>query len=167
MTHPVHPSTGGTSRRAVETVAALAFAGIGLVALWDSSRLGAGWGSDGPQSGYFPFWIALIMTAASLVALAGVWRDTEADETFLTRPQLGLVLSVLVPATAFVLAIGWLGLYGPAALLIAWFMARLGGFSWRAGLLTGAGVAAVAFVTFEIWFLVPLPKGPVEAWFGY
>lgn len=166
MTHPVHPSSGAP-RRTVEIVTALAFAGVGLVALWDSSRLGAGWGADGPQSGYFPFWIAMIMTGASLVTLAGIWRDAGDAETFLTRDQLGLVLSVLVPATVFVLAIGALGLYGPAALLIAWFMARLGGFSWRAGLVTGAAVAAVAFVTFEIWFLVPLPKGPVEAWFGY
>ena len=70
-------------------------------------------------------------------------------------------------ASLFVVAIGWAGLYIPAALLIAWFMARLGGFSWRAGLLTGVCIAALAFVTFETWFLVPLPKGPVETWFGY
>jgi hypothetical protein len=167
MSGSMQPRAAGVSRRALEVVTALGFAGIGLVALWDSSRIGAGWGADGPQSGYFPFWIALIMTGASLAALTGAWRDTAPDETFLTRDQLGLVLQVLVPATLFVLAIGWVGLYFPAALLVAWFMARLGGFSWRAGLLTGAGIAALAFVTFETWFLVPLPKGPVETWLGY
>jgi hypothetical protein len=23
------------------------------------------------------------------------------------------------------------------------------------------------FLLFEVWFLIPLPKGPVESWFGY
>ncbi|KAA2237551.1 tripartite tricarboxylate transporter TctB family protein [Salinarimonas soli] len=167
MSGSMQPRAAGVSRRAVEVVTASAFAAIGIVGLWDSSRIGAGWGTDGPQSGYFPFWIALIMTGASLFTLVSAWRDAGPDETFLTRPQLGLVLSILAPATAFVLAIAWAGLYVPAALLIAWFMARLGGYSWRAGLLTGASIAVLSFVTFEIWFLVPLPKGPLETWLGY
>jgi putative tricarboxylic transport membrane protein len=28
-------------------------------------------------------------------------------------------------------------------------------------------VPLIAFFIFEKWFLVPMPKGPMEAWFGY
>ena len=36
-------------------------------------RLGIGWGTDGPQSGFFPFWLAVIMVARlRAIVAAGV-----------------------------------------------------------------------------------------------
>lgn len=158
---------GGVSRRGVEIVTAAAIAAVGAVALWDSRRIGAGWGADGPQSGYFPFWIALCLLGVALAILVEALRGSRPDEAFLTRQQLRLVLSVLLPTVVYVAMIAPLGIYLPSALLVTWFMARLGGYAWTTGLAVGAGVAAACFVTFERWFLVPLPKGPVEAWLGF
>ena len=42
---------------------------LGALVMWDSVRLGARWGSDGPEAGYFPFYIALLMSIASAVNL--------------------------------------------------------------------------------------------------
>ncbi len=155
------------SRTSMEILASLVIAGIGLLGLWDSRRLGAGWGAEGPQAGYFPFYIALILVLASVGNLVQLRRQAEPGEVFLTRPQLGLVLAILVPAIVFVAAIPFLGLYVPSAALILWFMTVLGGFSWRAAVPTALGITAVAFTTFETWFLVPLPKGPLETFLGY
>ncbi len=52
-------------------------------------------------------------------------------------------------------------------MLVAWFMLRLGGFGWRSAIPAGLATALVTFVVFELWFLVSLPKGPIEDYLGY
>jgi putative tricarboxylic transport membrane protein len=163
------PEPGGLTLRAAEVGTSLALAGIGAVAIWDSLRLGAGWGADGPRSGTFPFWIGVILVLASagtLVRALRAGRDGPVG-LFVTWPQLRLVLSVLVPTALYVAAIPFAGIYLASAALVVWFMARLGGFSWRSAVPAGIATALVAFAVFEIWFLVALPKGPVEEWLGF
>ena len=156
----------------VEIATALVLAGLGAAAMWDSRRLGIGWGAEGPQSGYFPFWIGLVLLLASLGNLALALRARGAAAKrggglFVTWPQLRLVLSVLLPTAVYVAAIPFAGLYAASAVLVAWFMIRLGGFRWWVAAASGLATALVAFVVFEEWFLVALPKGPIEHWLGY
>ncbi|HZH47424.1 MAG TPA: tripartite tricarboxylate transporter TctB family protein [Roseococcus sp.] len=158
----------GVSVRTMEIATAAAFAMIGGVAIWDSARLGAGWGGDGPQSGYFPFWIGTVLVLAAMGQLIAAARGaSRAEGGFLTWEQGRTVMTVLVPTAIFVLVIPHAGLYLPAAALVAWFMCRLGGFGLARGLASGGATAAVTFVVFEIWFLVALPKGPIETALGY
>jgi hypothetical protein len=165
------PAEGGVTVRAAEVGTCLALAAIGGAAIWDSLRLGAGWGADGPRSGTFPFWIGAILVLASagtlVRALRGAGRRGAPGGMFVTWPQLRLVLSVLVPTALYVAAIPFAGIYLASAALVVWFMMRLGGFSWRSAVPAGIATAIVAFVVFEIWFLVALPKGPIEEWLGY
>ena len=161
---------GGVRAVAVDAVTSLLLAGIGAAAMWDSTRIGAGWGAEGPQSGYFPFWIGAVLVAASLgnlVLAARARGGAEGGSLFVTWPQLRLVLSVLLPTTVYVAAIPFIGLYVASALLVAWFMIRLGDFRWWVAAASGLATALVAFAVFETWFLVALPKGPVETWLGY
>ena len=160
----------GVRTVAVEAATSLLLAGLGAAARWDSRRLGAGWGAEGPQSGYFPFWIGALLLAASLGNLAVALRARGAAKgggLFVTWPQLRLVLSVLLPTAIYVAAIPFAGLYLASAVLVVWFMMRLGGFPWWKALPAGLATALVAFVVFETWFLVALPKGPIETWLGY
>jgi putative tricarboxylic transport membrane protein len=166
------PPARGLSTVAVEVATALLLAGLGAAAMWDSRRLGAGWGADGPQSGYFPFWLGAVLLAASLGNLAVALRARGAAAKrggglFVTWPQLRLVLSVLLPTAIYVATIPFAGLYLSSAALVAWFMIRLGGFRWWVAAAAGLATALVAFVVFETWFLVALPKGPIETWLGY
>ncbi|MFC7693133.1 tripartite tricarboxylate transporter TctB family protein [Paeniroseomonas aquatica] len=106
-------------------------------ALWDSLRLGIGWGTDGPQSGTFPFWIGLALVAASTGTLVQAARTRGELGIFASWPQLRLVASVLVPNILYVAAIPFAGIYVASAVMVAWFMRRLGasagpGRSWRA-----------------------------------
>jgi hypothetical protein len=162
----------GVRTVAVEAATSLLLAGLGLAAMWDSRRLGAGWGAEGPQSGYFPFWIGLVLLGASLGNLALALRARgggggKEGGLFVTWPQLRLVLSVLLPTAFYVAAIPLAGLYLSSAALVVWFMMRLGGFRWWSAVPAGLATALVAFVVFELWFLVALPKGPIETWLGY
>jgi hypothetical protein len=45
-------------------------------------------------------------------------------------------------------------------------MRRLGRYPWVTTLAVSVGVMAAFFLLFEVWFKLPLPKGPLESWLG-
>ncbi len=154
------------SRRTLEIVTAIFFLIIGSIVMWDSSRAGAGWGTDGPQSGYFPFYVGLLMNIASAANLMLAFKSTS-SESFVSRSAIKLVLAIFLPCLVYVAVMQWLGLYVASAVFIAVFMRWQGKFSLVKSTLTSVVVVAVLFVMFEIWFKVPLIKGPLEAALGY
>jgi len=139
---------------------------LGGIVLFDAVRLGFGWGPDGPRSGFFPFWLALIMVVVCGVILAQAARG-DRGKSFVSREQLGSVLKVLWPALAFVALTRFVGLYVSSALYMGFYMRWVGRHSWATVLLIALGVSIGAFLVFEKWFLVPMPKGPLEEWLGY
>jgi putative tricarboxylic transport membrane protein len=152
--------------RTAEFVTASILILLGGVVIFDAVRLGIGWGTDGPRSGFFPFWLALIMVVAcGIIILQTFWRSSR--EVFVTREQLGPVLKVLWPAAAMVLLTRFVGLYVASALYIGFYMRWVGRHSWFAVVTLSVAIPVITFLTFELWFLVPMPKGPLEAWLGY
>ncbi|MFQ3622738.1 MAG: tripartite tricarboxylate transporter TctB family protein [Acetobacteraceae bacterium] len=156
----------GVRARRVEIGAAAFFGAIGAAAVFDAVRIGHGWGADGPQSGTFPFWVGLILLAASLATLAGA-IVSRSRAVFATREQILSVARILLPAALHVAAMHVVGLYVASAALIAWFMVTLGGYRVVTSVLAGVATMAMVFVVFETWFLVSLPKGPIEDLLGY
>ena len=152
--------------RTAEFVTASILILLGGVVIFDAVRLGIGWGTDGPRSGFFPFWLALIMVVAcGIIILQAFWRSSR--EVFVTREQLGPVLQVFWPAAAMVLLMRFVGLYVASALYIGFYMRWVGRHSWFAVVMLAVAIPVITFLTFELWFLVPMPKGPLEAWLGY
>ena len=148
-------------------VAALIFA-LGALVAYDSSRLGSGWASDGPQSGYFPFRIGVLLCICGLVVFAqGLLRLKIDRAVFVTNEQLKQVLVILLPSTAYVLGIQLIGIYVSSAVFIGLFMLIAGKYSWLRSVAVGLGVSVGSFLMFEIWFKIPLPKGPLENLFGF
>jgi hypothetical protein len=82
---------------------------------------------------------------------------------FVETGQLKLVLSVLVPTAVYVGLIGWTGIYVSSALFVALFMRWLGKYPWWKVAAVSIGNSVVFFLIFEVWFKIPLPKGPLEA----
>jgi hypothetical protein len=161
---------GGRSAASVRTVelatAAVIFL-LGALVAWDSWRLGARWGDDGPQAGYFPFYIGLLICISGAGIFARGLRDaSSAAESFVEVEQIKLILTVLVPTAVYVSLIAWLGFYVASTLFIAYFMHRLGKYSWLLIAPVAIGVNVAFFLVFEIWFQVPLPKGPLESALG-
>lgn len=150
-----------------ELLLALFLMAIAAIVIADSLRVGTGWGDDGPRSGYFPFYIGVLLFAASAwTALRQLlqWRRTE---TFAERSQLRSVLAIALPMALYVGLIAGLGIYVSSAALIAWFMLRHGRHAPWTTAAVALGVPLAFFAVFERWFLVPLPKGPLEAWLGF
>jgi putative tricarboxylic transport membrane protein len=152
--------------RAADLITASVLICLGSLVLVDAIRLGIGWGTDGPKSGFFPFWLALIMIVCCVIIMAQQALKT-ARHTFVNREKLRPVLTVLWPAILAVALMQWLGLYVASALYMAFYMRWVGRHSWAAVLLLSLGVPVVTFWVFERWFYVPMPKGPLETWLGY
>jgi putative tricarboxylic transport membrane protein len=167
-TAPEPDSPAVTNTRVAEIVVSLLLVGLALLLGFDNWRTGIGWDSTGPQAGYFPFYLSLILAGASLYGLvATLLARREAAETFVTRAQLRRVMAVFVPTLLFCLATQLLGMYVASFLLIALFMRMVGKIALWKSLLTAFVFSAVMFVTFDIAFDVIMPKGPLEAAFGY
>lgn len=166
------PGRSATSVRTMDLVTAALIFAIGGIVVWDSMRLGAKWGADGPEAGYFPFYIGFLLCLSSVVNFAGAWMKRQ-RRSFVDVPALKAILSVIVPTIVYVLLIGGvgplpkLGIYVASALFIALFMKWLGKYGWGTTVAVSVAVPVAFFVLFEVWFKVPLPKGPLEAAIGF
>lgn len=160
-----------SSTKTVDAVTAILIFLMGAVVIWDSRRLGASWGSDGPEAGYFPFYIGLILCIASAINFTMALKE-KSNKSFVSVPSLKMILSVIIPTIIYVILIGGvgpipaLGIYVASAIFIALFMKWLGKYAWPITLTVSISVPVVFFLLFEIWFKVPLPKGPLEAALG-
>lgn len=175
------------SNRTMEIVVALALLGGCAIVIYDCVRLGFGWREgEGPAPGYYPFWVATILGVSSLVNLVNALRGHGAGQVFVSSRPFGRVLAVLVPSLIYVALIGGLslgpivsigmlepiripglGIYVASAIFISAFMTIIGREQPLKAVGVGIVVPVALFFMFEKWFLVPLPKGPLEAWLGY
>lgn len=155
--------------RVAEALTALVLAAVAAIAIVESRRLGTGWSEDGPRAGYFPFWLGVTLAAASVFNFVAAFRPslTPRDAVFVSWSQARLVAKVLLPTAVYVAAILVVGIYVASAALIVWFMMVLGSFTLLRALPSAILVVVILFVTFEFWFLVALPKGPLEAALGF
>ncbi len=156
------------STRLMDVIVALVLMGFGALVIWDSVRLGWQWGLEGPQAGYFPLRVGTLIVLSSAVTLAvALFRRKREAEAFVRRHELMLVLRVLIPSVVFIVLIGFIGIYIAMALFIGFFMWWHGRFSIERIAPVAILVPVGLFLMFELWFLVPLPKGPVEQWLGF
>jgi hypothetical protein len=167
-TAPADNSPAVTSHRTVDAVVAFLLLAFAALLAYDNWRTGISWDSTGPQAGYFPFYLALVLAAACLYGLGKEFLSRgRSSETFVTRAQLYRVMQVFVPTLLFCLLMHWLGLYVASFLLIAGFMAFIGRIAIWKSVLTALLFSLAMFITFQIAFDVIMPKGPLEALFGY
>jgi hypothetical protein len=157
----------GPSHRGVEIGVAVAIAILALIGIYGSIKVGIGWGAEGPRAGFFPFYICLAIVISCAVNLAKTLLTPDDGELFAEWRQIRQVLAVVVPTAIYVAAIPYLGIYVSSALLIIAFMMWLGKYPWFVAVPIGVVVPILVFLMFEIWFLVPLPKGPVEKLLGF
>jgi putative tricarboxylic transport membrane protein len=153
---------GGPRHLWAEVGVALATALFGVIVILGSLQVGIGWGAEGPKAGFFPFYLGVMIIGASAANLARAVVEVDRDRIFADWGQLGQVVSVVIPTAVYVLVIPWIGIYVASALMIAAFMKWFGRYGWGLTVAVACVVPAVAYLLFEKWFLIPLPKGPIE-----
>lgn len=155
------------SQRSAEAIVAALFFILGAIVVFDSVRLGYKWGTEGPEAGYFPFYVGLLVCIASIFNFGAAFLSRKhRGKPFVHVGQFKLVLSVLVPSVIYVASIGWIGIYVASAIFVAFFMRWLGKYPWWKAAVVSVGNSVAFFLIFELWFKVPLPKGPLEAALG-
>ena len=164
MTDTSHAGGAGPSHRKVELGIAIAMIAFGALVIVGSLKVGIGWGDEGPKSGFFPFYLGVVIIAASVVNLLAAFAQ-DPRKVFAEWPQLMQVLSVVIPTAVYVAVIPWAGIYVSSLLLIAVFMMWFGRYGIGMCAAVSIGVTVATYLMFEKWFLVPLPKGPIEDFF--
>jgi putative tricarboxylic transport membrane protein len=143
---------------------ALVLLGLAVLVAEESLQLNIGWGMNGPQGGFFPFWLAVGLAICCLVILVQALRRTPpTSRQPLVRPGGWVpLLKVAGPATAMVALTEVIGLYLAAALYIGFYMRWIGRFHWLLVLAVSIGVPLISYMVFDKWFMVPMPRG----WWG-
>ncbi len=160
----------GPTTRVLELITAIVFIVLGAIVISDSVRVGMDWGDDGPKAGYFPFYIGCILCVCGAIVVVqtlSAWRSNDAIKHFATFDEIKLVMAMLLPTLAYIVGVTFLGIYVASAIFIFGFMVWQGKYSFIKAGLVALSVPAALFALFEIWFLVPLPKGPLETLLGY
>jgi hypothetical protein len=162
-------TAGAVTTRWMELAVALVLVALGTLVIIDSHRVGVGWADDGPRAGYFPNIIgwSLGMAGAWIAVTTLLKWKALAAHVFVTRAALKPVLQMLVPTVVYIALIALVGIYVASAAYIAAFMRFQGHYRWLIALAVGASVPVAIFLLFEVWFLIPLPKGPVERLLGF
>jgi putative tricarboxylic transport membrane protein len=168
MTDDSHGLRGaGPTQRSVEIGVTLAMAVFSLIVIAGSIQAGIGWGAEGPKAGFVPFYVGLLILGSSVINLGAVLSERSDKRLFAEWGQLAKVMSILVPTSIYVAAIPWIGIYVASVILIAVFMRWLGRYTWSLVAAISLGVPLAVFLIFERWFLLPLPKGPIEEFLGF
>jgi len=168
MVETVNETGGaGPSHRSVEAGVAAVIGGFGLIAVIGGLRVGTGWGDEGPMAGFFPFYIGLIIIISSVINLFNLFASEKDYGVFASWSQIVKVLSVVIPTAIYVGILPYTGIYFASAMLIVTFMVWLGRYRWSVAIPVALLVPVLTFVFFERWFLVPLPKGPIESLLGF
>jgi hypothetical protein len=172
-----HPATGEEAfmitRLQMEVATAIATATVGVLAMVGAQELGFGWADHGPEPGYFPFWVGAILLAASgwngaaaVVRSRSAVEHEEDDHIFMEREQAKRVATFLLPIAVFVVATVFLGFYVASAAYLTFVCWRQGKLKPYLAAALGLLFSVLLYVVFEITFLVPLHKGPLEAVLG-
>ncbi|RDI59093.1 tripartite tricarboxylate transporter TctB family protein [Microvirga subterranea] len=155
------------SRFSAEIATATLTAGLGLAAVVGALEFGIGWGDAGPEPGAFPFYIGLLVVAASLVNLVQATVGREGlRSTFLDHEQAKRVASFFIPMVVFVIVARLLGLYVASALYLTFVMWFQGGYRILVSAASGVAAAVAFYFVLEYAFQVPILKGPLEAALG-
>ena len=165
MTENSHSAGAGPAHRSVEIGVAVAMLLFAAVIIYGSVLAGINWGAEGPRAGFFPFYVGLSIFAASAINLYRAVTDGSPG-VFAEWGQLRQVVAVVIPTAIYVALVPWLGLYVSSFILVAYFMRWLGHYGWALAAAVSVGVTIAAYLMFERWFLVPLPKGPIEDLLG-
>ncbi len=167
--HP-HERAILVSMRTMDIVVALMLLAIAVIGIVESGNIGYGWEEGiGPAAGFFPFIVCVLLAISSLynLAMAVLKKTDNWDEDFVTIAGFRRILYIIVPLLFFIGAIHYIGIYVSSAIFIAGFMIAFGQSGILKAAAVGIGVPLALFFMFERWFLVPLPKGPLEAMLGF
>jgi putative tricarboxylic transport membrane protein len=142
--------------RGADLGASVVFLALAALVIVEGLRLGAGWDERGPQAGFFPFWLAILMAFGACAAFIQALRRRFDTRFFEQREEWVELARVGVPLAAAIVVIPWTGLYVSTFLYVWLFAWWYGSFRWwttLAGSVVFTGLLYFTLTTMRI----PMP----------
>jgi putative tricarboxylic transport membrane protein len=118
------------------------------------------WTASGPGSGFFPFWLGLVLAALSILLLANAVRRPDPGPAWLPTGHGAARFVVVVVVTAlFIALLPLLGMALGTAVFLGVLLRMLEGHSWRTTAAVAVGAAVANWAVFVLWLRVPFPVG--------
>jgi hypothetical protein len=131
---------------------------LGALLFYESVRLGPGWGDSGPQPGFFPFVLTVLLVLGLLgVSYIDIHRRPDNRPFFEVSQEVSDLLRVGLPILVAVALIRWFGIYVTSGLYLAFFMAWYGKFRWYAALAGGIIFPVTLWLVLREGFNLPMP----------
>ena len=142
---------------AVEIAVAALLAALGGLIIYESVRLGPGWGEQGPQPGFFPFTLAILLAAAALGVLVKSVKAPDTQPFFEVQQEVTDLLKVGIPIFVAIAILRWAGLYITSGLYVTFFMAWYGKFRWHEALAGGIALPVILWLVLRHGFNIAMP----------
>jgi putative tricarboxylic transport membrane protein len=147
--------------RVTDLVVVLLLLAFGVGVVVQAQSVGPGWARGRPESGFFPYWLGVILIVLCLIVAAQLlWRWRRLTEPFFhDRRALGSVLKVVGTAGVALALIYFVGFYAAAVLYMLLYTRWVGRHRWSTALAVSLGIPIAIYVVFERWLLILLPRG--------
>lgn len=148
--------------RKADLAVALVLLALGGLVVADAARLGFGWGPSGPEAGFFPFYLGAVLIVCSLLTAARAviaYRKQGESKRLVPQGAWKPILWVLLPSFGMVGLTALIGLHLAAAVFLAFYMRAVGKIGWGTTVPVSVLTPALLYVTFDKFFMVPLPQG--------
>lgn len=123
--------TGGlVDVKKAEFAVALFLGIVGLTAVYQSIDLGPGWGEGGPQPGFLPFSLGIIMVVASVVTVLQAVSKADGGTIFEQKEEIIELLRVGLPMVVAGVLVETVGFYVMVVAYSAGFIIWYGRYRW-------------------------------------
>jgi hypothetical protein len=143
---------------------------IGAIVMYDSVRLGFRWEPGfGPGAGYLPFYLSLgVLICTGIFIVKQIMQLSKigivGDKRLIQEGGLKPILWVLLPSTAMVVLVSFIGLHFAASIYLLFYMRAVGKIGWLECALVGILFPIGMYIVFDRLFLIPLPDGMLGAY---
>jgi hypothetical protein len=144
--------------RTVEISVAVLLLALGALIFYESLQLGAGWGFSGPQPGFFPMALTVLILIGGVVVLVIAFRQTSTETFFEVSDEVVDLLKVGLPILVSVALLRLLGIYIVSGLYLGFFMMYYGKYKWWQALVAAVALPLILYLLLNQAFNLSMPR---------
>lgn len=147
--------------RKAEILTALGFVIFALAVMQQARQVGVGWAEGQPQSGFFPFWLGLLLGICGLLVLGqtALWAKNPGMGFFPHRTAFASVLKVSLTGAGMLILTYLVGFYTAAIVYLFVYTRFVGRHRWPAVILMSLLIPIGSYILFERTMDILLPRG--------
>ncbi len=137
---------------------------LSVIVIAESVRLGFGWEeASGPQAGFVPFYLALLMLFASIFIFYLAWKSEKKDDDNFFVNKQGMMEAIKIAGTSllFSIIIVYAGVYFAILIFSPIFVRWLGKHNWPTVIMFTIGITLAIYFGMEVGLKIPLPRSPL------